>query len=281
MSAKRPGPLRWLAYAYGAGLPERYDEWVLRDTTSRTWWLRHLARAIIQIAPIIVGVMLLLPGPLWIRLAIVFGGGLLSLIFSFAYVVETTEHRLVKAGYASGTGERIRASARPPPAPCRPASATSASPRERPAAPDSLGGMHKILLALHLLFAIFAIGPLVHAATTASRGVRDGDAKATAASARMVRIYSYASLLVVVFGFGMVQKKFHAQFSDTWVWLSIALWVVAIGLVLALLVPALEKAGTEIEAGQPVQSLVGRVSAVGGIVALIFAGIVFLMVYQP
>ena len=48
--------------------------------------------------------------------------------------------------------------------------------------------MFKLLFALHLLFANFAIGPLVHAATTAGRGVRTGDAAATAGSARMLRI---------------------------------------------------------------------------------------------
>ena len=60
--------------------------------------------------------------------------------------------------------------------------------------------MVKLVFALHLLFAIFAIGPLVHAATTAGRGVRRGDGAATAASARMLRIYSYASVLVVLAG---------------------------------------------------------------------------------
>ena len=42
--------------------------------------------------------------------------------------------------------------------------------------------MFKFLLALHLLFAIFAIGPLVQAATTAGRAVRKADAATAAAS---------------------------------------------------------------------------------------------------
>jgi uncharacterized membrane protein len=141
--------------------------------------------------------------------------------------------------------------------------------------------MHKLLLVLHLLFAIFAVGPLVAAATTAGRGVRQGDAKATASSARTVRIYSYVSFVVVILGFGLAQKKWHAQLSDLWVWLSIVLWAVATALVLALLAPALDRATRQITDGQPVQSLVGRVAAVGGIVGLIFAAIVVLMVYKP
>jgi hypothetical protein len=105
---RRPGPLRWLAYAYGAGLPDRFDEWVLRDTTSRTWAWRHLARIVVQVAPVVILILLLVPGPEWIRIGMVLGGGAMALIFGFAYAVETAEHRLMKAGYAVGTGERVR-----------------------------------------------------------------------------------------------------------------------------------------------------------------------------
>lgn len=44
-----------------------------------------------------------------IRVAMAAGGAVLAMIFSFAYIVETNEHRLVKAGYQAGTGRRIRA----------------------------------------------------------------------------------------------------------------------------------------------------------------------------
>jgi hypothetical protein len=30
----QPGPLRWIRYVYGAGLPERYRTWVLHDVTA-------------------------------------------------------------------------------------------------------------------------------------------------------------------------------------------------------------------------------------------------------
>jgi hypothetical protein len=107
----RPRPLRWVGYAFGAGLPERYHEWVLRDVTARTWWLRHLARTSLQLAVPIAAVCVFTPGPPWIRIAMVAAGVLLAMIFSLAYMVETNEHRLVKAGYAAGTGERLRSQA--------------------------------------------------------------------------------------------------------------------------------------------------------------------------
>ncbi len=141
--------------------------------------------------------------------------------------------------------------------------------------------MHKLLLALHLLFAIFAIGPLVHAATTASRDLRKPDAAALARTSRMLRVYSYASVLVVILGFALVQAKYHVEFSDAWVWISVVLWLLAVAVVLGVLVPALDKAGGLITEGGAPGSLVGRVAACGGVVGVIFAVIVFLMVYRP
>ena len=148
--------------------------------------------------------------------------------------------------------------------------------------------MFKILLALHLLTAIFAVGPLVHAATTASRGLRKADAGATASSARTVKIYANVSFLVVVFGFGLMSAKAPwdksqkvAEFSDPYIWISALLWLVAVGIATGVLVPALERATETIGAGGSVQALTARVAAAGGVVGLIFAVIVFLMVYKP
>ena len=108
MDSVRPGPGHWLAYAFGAGLPSRHREWVLRDTTSPTWALRHIARSLVQVSPIIVAILVFVPGPFWIRAGMVAGGTAIALIFSVAYMNETIEHRLVKAGYPAGTGAAVR-----------------------------------------------------------------------------------------------------------------------------------------------------------------------------
>lgn len=150
--------------------------------------------------------------------------------------------------------------------------------------------MFKVVLAIHILAAVFAIGPLVHAATTASRGIRQGDGAAVAASVRLLRIYSYASVAVIVFGFAVMSStsdythKRTADIGDTYIWLSLLLWALSLGLVFAVLVPGLRAAGDRIARSQPAEGrdgLVARVAATGGVVALIFAGIVFLMVYRP
>ena len=148
--------------------------------------------------------------------------------------------------------------------------------------------MYKILLALHLLFAIFAIGPLVHAATTAGRGVRTGDSAAIASSARVLRIYAYVSVLVVLIGMALMsvnspdeKGRKVAQFSEAWIWLSVLLWLFAVGIVIGVLVPALTKATALVGTQSPKASGLGRVAASGGIIGLVFAVIVLLMVYQP
>jgi len=99
----RPAPHRWIWYALGGGLPERHRGWVLRDTTTRTWWLRHIARSLVQVAIPIALVMALLPAGWGLRLAAAGGGLALALFYSLAYMPETTENRVVKAGYPAGT----------------------------------------------------------------------------------------------------------------------------------------------------------------------------------
>lgn len=148
--------------------------------------------------------------------------------------------------------------------------------------------MFNLLLSLHVLFAVFVVGPLVFAATTAGRGVRTANADATASSARVLKIYANASLLVVVVGLGLMsldspdhKGEKVAKFTNTWIWLSVALWLVAMGIVHGVVVPALTKATGMIAKAEPVASLTARVGAAGGVVGVLFAAIVFLMVYRP
>jgi len=144
--------------------------------------------------------------------------------------------------------------------------------------------MFKVLLALHLVAAVFAVGPLVHAATTASRGLRLGDAEAIGTSSRMCKIYTGASVLVVVLGFGLMSATSPythqkvGDFGDVWIWLSLLLWLVAAALTFFVVVPALDRAAQDV-ASAP--AMVGRVAASGGIVGILFAVIVFFLVYRP
>jgi len=145
----------------------------------------------------------------------------------------------------------------------------------------------KLLLFLHLLAAVFAIGPLVGAASAAARALRSSDAAAATSAARTVKIYSYASVVVVVLGFGLMSatapgsSDHVADFGDTWILLSVILWGAAVAVALVGLEPALRQAASTISAGSPVSTMTGRVAAYGGATALLYAVIVALMVYRP
>jgi hypothetical protein len=104
----RPAPHRWVWYALGGRLPVRHRGWVLHDTTTEKWWLRHVARSLVQMSIPIVLVMVLLPAAWELRAAAAGGGIFLGMIYSLAYMNETVEHRVVKAGYPAGTAQAAR-----------------------------------------------------------------------------------------------------------------------------------------------------------------------------
>jgi len=105
---QRPGPLQWLWYAYGGGLPRTLAPWVLADVTARTWVWRHLARAVFQMLPVLVICLVAVPVPFAYRASAAFGGLLLGLFFSMAFMVEILEHRSVKAGFEPGLATQVR-----------------------------------------------------------------------------------------------------------------------------------------------------------------------------
>ena len=105
----RPTPAQWVWYALGGGLPRELSPWVLADTTGRTWIVRHLTRAVVQMLPVVAICLVAVPVPLVYRLSAAAGGLLMGRIFSLAFMVETTEHRVAKAGYPPGTAARLRA----------------------------------------------------------------------------------------------------------------------------------------------------------------------------
>jgi hypothetical protein len=105
--ASSPSVLQWLRYAFGARLPRAQSAWVLSDTTRPGWVRRHVARSLVQLSPLVV-LCLFVPVPVVYRLTAALGGVLVGLMYSMAFMVETTEHRVAKAGYPAGTAARLR-----------------------------------------------------------------------------------------------------------------------------------------------------------------------------
>src|SRR6187551_3426037 len=129
--------------------------------------------------------------------------------------------------------------------------------------------MVKILLTLHLVAVVFLIGPLAAAGTRGIRVTKAGDAGGLRTTARLVTIYGWASLAVLVFGLSLVQgedKGVHASFGDTWIIVSLILFLVAFGLVMGVLRPTLNRALGLVDAGKSSAELAGRVAASSGVI---------------
>ena len=104
----RPDPLRWVLYAFGARLPARHRSWVLYDVTTGTWVLRHAARTLVQLSVPVLLIIAFVPAPLGLRLGMALIGVILGLAFSMAYMTETVENRVGKAGHPIGSAQAGR-----------------------------------------------------------------------------------------------------------------------------------------------------------------------------
>ena len=145
-------------------------------------------------------------------------------------------------------------------------------------------GAYAVVLALHLITVVFVIGPVAVATPLSARAARAGDAGALRDHARTTRLYAIASLVTVLLGSAMIglgDVGDQWSFGQAWVSASYALWLVAVALLLAVVVPAQSAAGEAIEAGRDGGTYAGRISAGGGVAALAFTVIVVLMVYKP
>ena len=64
--------------------------------------------SVVQLAPFLAVCLAAVPVSFSYRLSAAGGGLLLALMFSVAYMTETTEHRVAKAGFETGTAARVR-----------------------------------------------------------------------------------------------------------------------------------------------------------------------------
>jgi hypothetical protein len=171
----------------------------------------------------------------------------------------------------------------------------------------------RLVLWLHIAFAIFTIGPVALAISSTPRYIRRRDVPVLRYLSRITMIFSAASLLVLVFGVALGQID-HA-FSHPWLSVSMTLFVVALVLILVIIrdqrraIRALAGAASGAVAGAPggdgeqllgeangtgvghvavtaqashIASVErGRIAAIGGIVNLAWLVILVLMVWRP
>src|ERR1700753_4036565 len=83
----------------------------------------------------------------------------------------------------------------------------------------------KAILWLHITAAVFTIGPGTAAIMSTPRFIRNGNAVVVGYLFRTTRIYSFGTLLVLVFG--LILPGMTHKFSQWWVSVSLTLFVVA------------------------------------------------------
>jgi uncharacterized membrane protein len=141
--------------------------------------------------------------------------------------------------------------------------------------------MHNLVLSLHVVAAVFIVGPLTALVNQTARALTRGDAAVLREQSRLVTIYGWSSLAVGVLGLGLVRRDWDVTFGEAWVLASLVLFMLASALVVGLLAPLLRRAVGAAGSGQPTRDLVGRAAGIGGTVSLLYLAITVLMVTQP
>lgn len=119
--------------------------------------------------------------------------------------------------------------------------------RGAPYAPD----MTTLLVVVHVLAAIFVIGPLCVAPLTGLRGIRRRDPDRVHAAARQTALFGAGSVVVGALGAAAVAAGDRYDFTTPWVTISATLYVVALVITFAATVPALRGAARVVGAGTP------------------------------
>jgi Ca2+/Na+ antiporter len=173
------------------------------------------------------------------------------------------------------------------------------------------------ILWLHIVAAIFTIGPGTAAIMSTPRYIRDKNTVLVGYLLRTTRVYSAAALLVLIFG--LILTAMEHKFTQWWISVSLTLFVVAVVLLLLIMrdqrralsalvqseevaaatgaIPAVSSESAEdvtestaAAGGKPLTTIEpdlkvaaverGRIASMGGVTALIWVVILVMMVWR-
>ena len=104
--------------------------------------------------------------------------------------------------------------------------------------------METVIITLHVVAAVFIVGPMAILPTTGLRAIRAGQGGQVTTFAKSVFVTSLVSIVVVVLGFGamgLADLKYNLPLATPWI--SILAWTIALVINLALVVPRMSAAG--------------------------------------
>jgi uncharacterized membrane protein len=150
--------------------------------------------------------------------------------------------------------------------------------------------MGTVLTILHVVGAVFIVGPMAMLPMSAMRAIRTRHANQVSSLAKSTLIFSVLSLVVVIFGFGamsLADPKYHLTVATPWIWISIVLYLIALLLSIFLVVPTMRRASKDLEdvgdastSGTATRSY-PAISAGSGVATLLLLAVVVLMVWKP
>ncbi|AQW47505.1 hypothetical protein [Streptomyces violaceusniger] len=151
--------------------------------------------------------------------------------------------------------------------------------------------MTKILLSLHVLAAIVAIGPVTVAASMFPPAVRNAHTATAAAEGeadlgtvrllhRICRVYAKMGLAVPVFGFATAAVM--GVLSSGWLTASIALTAAAAGVLIAFVLPRQDELIESLGAGKALERTdTAQLAMFTGAFNLLWATVTILMIVRP
>ncbi|MFJ5529282.1 DUF2269 family protein [Streptomyces sp. NPDC093261] len=145
--------------------------------------------------------------------------------------------------------------------------------------------MTKFLLAVHVLAAIVAVGPVTVAASlfppTARKALAESGEHRSHLGLlhRICRVYAVVGVVVPVFGFATARNM--GVLGDTWLVVSIVLTVLAALVLGALVLPRQEAILEGVDGGTAAGRETVRLAVVTGIFNLLWAAVTVLMIVRP
>jgi uncharacterized membrane protein len=148
--------------------------------------------------------------------------------------------------------------------------------------------MYELLLFVHIVCAVIWVGGAAYAQLLAYRVSRSPDPSELPRLARHVeiigaRVFTPAAILLFVAGVGMTLQAW--SFGQTWIAVSVALWILSALLGAAYLGPRVKRAAELFEAEGPTsqtgRELIDRLFLVSRLELISFAFIIALMTFKP
>ncbi|MCA0217206.1 MAG: DUF2269 domain-containing protein [Actinobacteria bacterium] len=143
--------------------------------------------------------------------------------------------------------------------------------------------METLFAVLHVVAAVFIIGPMAILPMAGLRSLRGGNSAQVNGFARATNVFGWLSLVVAVLGFGLVafvDPEDKLTYTTPWLLTSIILYAVAVTIVLSGVAPLMKRAGERLADGKLAMEY-RPIAALSGLSALLLVAVVVLMVWRP